>query len=369
MPTLLDGLRELSRRQGTTLFVTLMAGLLVLLHRYTGQADLVAGTVSANRARPELASLIGFLVNTLPIRADLSGDPRFTQLLDRVQEAIVGAYAHQDLPFGKLVQTLRVDRDPSRAPVFQIALVYAERDTAPVAAAGIEIALTDLIGGIDSAKFDLTLQAEPCADGLRLECSYKTVLFDPATVDPAAGSPGDPAARRGRRSGGSAVGTAVADRRRAARRAGDVERHRRRRSPAVCVHQAFEAQAAATPGAVAAEFGDQQWSYAELDRHASQIGRRLRELGVGPEVLVGVCMQAGLTRLAALLGIWKAGGGYVPLDPALPPDRLAYMIADTAMTVVLTDQASAARLPQAAGDGGAPGRLSGQLSRAHAATT
>ena len=345
-PDLLDGLRELSRREGTTLFVTLMAGMMALLGRYTGQDDLVVGTVSANRGRAELTPLIGFLVNTLPIRADLSGDPRFTQLLGRVQEAIVGAYAHQDLPFGKLVQTLRVDRDPSRAPVFQIALVYAERDTAPVAAAGIEIALTDLIGGIDSAKFDLTLQAEPCADGLRLECSYKSVLFDPATVARLLagfevllrGAVADPSARI------SALPVLTeAELRRELTEWNDTAAP----LPGGCVHQAFEAQAAATPGAVAAEFGDQQWSYAELDRQASRIAGRLRRLGVGPEALVGVCLGTGLDRLAALLGIWKAGGGYVPLDPALPPGRLAYMIADTAMTVVLTDQASAARLPQA----------------------
>jgi amino acid adenylation domain-containing protein len=344
---LLDGLRELSRREGTTLFVTLMAGLMALLARYTGQRDLVVGTVSANRSRAELTPLIGFLVNTLPIRADLSGDPAFTELIGQVKEAIVAAYGHQDLPFGKLVQTLQVERDPSRAPVFQLMLVYAERDTAPVPAAGLEIALTDLIVGLDSAKFDLSLLAEPRPDGLHFECSYKTALFDPATVARLLahyevllrGVVASPSARV------SALPVLT-----------EAERHRELAEwndtaapvPGGCVHQAFAAQAAATPAAVAAECGPAQWSYAQLDQQANRIARRLRELGVGPEVLVGVCQQASLERLAALLGIWKAGGGYVPLDPALPAERLAYMIGDTAMRVILTDDDSAPRLPDSA---------------------
>jgi Condensation domain len=180
---LLDDLRELSRREGTTLFVTLMAGLQALLHRYTGQADLVVGTASANRGRAELAPLIGFLVNTLPIRGDLTGDPPFTQLMARIKDAAIGAYAHQDLPFGKLVDTLHVERDLSRAPLFQIALSYAEPDRSPVPGGGVEFCLTDLILGINAAKSDLTFLAEARDAGLWIECSYKTGLFDAATVE------------------------------------------------------------------------------------------------------------------------------------------------------------------------------------------
>ncbi len=344
---LLDGLRELSRRQGTTLFVTLMAGLQALLHRYTGQTDITVGTVSANRTRPELAGLIGFLVATLPVRGDLSGDPPFTDLLARLRHTTVAAYAHQDLPFGRLVEALRVERDPGRSPLFQVLLSYAEREAAPVTAAGVEFALTDLVVGISVAKFDLDLLAEARPDGLWFECSYKTGLFDPATVERLLGhlevllrgAVADPSARLSAAAG--------ADRRRAARRAGDVERYRRP-GPGVTAHEGFAAQAARTPDGVAAEYEGTELSYADLNRHANQIARRLRELGVGPEVLVGVCMQAGLARLAALLGIWKAGGGYVPLDPALPPDRLAFMITDTAMPVILTDPASTSSIPAAA---------------------
>jgi amino acid adenylation domain-containing protein len=344
---LLNGLREVSRQAGTTLFVTVLAGLQALLHRYTGQTDVVVGTVSANRTRPEVESLIGFLVNTLPIRADLSGDPTFTELLGRVSRATVGAYGHQDLPFGKLVETLGVDRDASRAPVFQVALTYAERDRAAARGAGVEFALTDLVVGIDAAKFDLGLLAEARAEGLWLECSYKTALFDAATAARLLGHLevllrgviADPAARL------SALPVLTA---------AELDQELVRWNdtaapvPARCVHQVFAAQAAATPKAVAVECGGQQLSYAELDVAAGRIARRLRELGVGPETLVGVCMPTGLRRVAALIGIWKAGGGYVPLDPALPAQRLSFMISDTGMSVILTADAAAASVPAGA---------------------
>jgi amino acid adenylation domain-containing protein len=346
-PALLDGLRRVSRRAGTTLFVTLLAGLQTLLHRYTGQTDLVVGTLSANRGRAELAPLIGFLVNTLPIRADLSGDPAFTELLSRVQEATVGAYGHQDLPFGKLVEALGVDRDASRAPVFQVALTYAERDATPVAGGGVDFVLTDLVVGINAAKFDLTFLAEARAEGLWFECSYKTALFDAATVRRLLGHlevllrgvVADPAARL------SALPVLT----RAELHAELVEWNDTAAVvPARCVHEAIAARAAAAPRAVAAWHDGESLSYGELDRQAGQIAARLRELGVGPETLAGVCMPPGLRRLAAFLGIWKAGGGYVPLDPALPAERLSFMISDTQMAVVLTDNAGAASVPAGA---------------------
>jgi amino acid adenylation domain-containing protein len=341
---LLDGLRELSRRQGTTLFVTLLAGLQAVLHRYTGQTDITVGTVTASRDRAELTPLIAFLVTTLPIRGDLAGDPPFTELLARIKDATVGAYAHQDLPFGKLVETLRVERDPGRSPLFQVLLTYAERDVPPVRAARVEFALSDLVVGISAAKFDLDFLAEARPGGLWLECSYKTGLFEPATIERLLGhlevllrgAVADPSARL------SELPLLTPAERHAELvtwndTAGEV--------PAITTHEGFAAQAARTPEAVAAEYEGSSVTYADLDRQASQIGRRLRELGVAPEVLVGVCMQPGLLRLAALLGIWKAGGGYVPLDPALPPDRLSFMITDAAMPLILTDPASTASLP------------------------
>jgi amino acid adenylation domain-containing protein len=337
-------LRELSRAHGTTLFVTLLAGLQALLCRYTGQGDLVVGTVTANRGRPELAPLIGFLVNTLPIRVDLSGDPVFGELLDRVRLATIGAYAHQDLPFARIVSALGPARDPSRAPVFQIALTYADRDTRPVRAAGVEFALTDLVVGIKAAKFDLDFSVEARAGGLWIECSYKTALFDEATVERLLGhletllrgAVADPGARLSQL---SVLTGPELDR--------ELRNDTAAAYPYLCVHRGFERQAALTPDAVAVEFGGERVSYRDLNELADVIARRLRAVGVGPEVLVGVCLGTGPLRLAALLGIWKAGGGYVPLDLALPRRRLEFMIADTGMSVIVTDEASAAGLPPA----------------------
>jgi amino acid adenylation domain-containing protein len=352
-PGLLEALREVSRQAGTTLNVTLMAGLAALLHRYTGQRDLVVGSFSANRGRPELTPLIGFLVNTLPIRADVSGDPPFTELIARVSAATIGAYAHQDLPFGELVRALRLPRDPARAPVFQIALTYAERDVTPVAAAGVEFTGSDLVVGIKAAKFDLDLLAEVRPGGLWLECSYKTSLFEARTV------------RQFLENFEVLLRAAAADPAAPLSRLPVLTGQQRRQElagwndtgcdyPVICVHEAFEAQVARTPAAIAAEYEEEALSYAELNRRANQIARRLRAAGVGPEVLVGVCLPAGLPRLAALLGIWKAGGGYVPLDPALPRERMQYLAADAGLSVVLANADTADRLPR---DGAAVLRL------------
>ncbi|HEX9030656.1 MAG TPA: condensation domain-containing protein, partial [Streptosporangiaceae bacterium] len=343
---LLGGLRALARREGTTLFVTLMAGLQALLYRYTGQTDLVVGTASANRGRAELAPMIGFLVNTLPIRADLSGDPPFTEVLARVREATTGAYGHQDLPFARLVETMRVERDPSRPPLFQIGLTYAERDPVPVRAGGAEFTMTDLVVGINAAKIDLSFLAEARREGLWFECTYKTALFDGVSVQRLlgnlevllAGVVADPGARVSQ--------LPVLTR---------AELHRELTEwndtdadlPVECIHHGFERQAARTPDAVAAQFGDEHLTYAGLSARANQIARRLRAAGAGPESLVGVCMQTGLDRLAALLGVLTAGAGYVPLDAALPAERLSFLLADTAMTLLLADAEGAAAIPAA----------------------
>ena len=339
-PELLADLREL----GGTLADTLLAALLVLLSRYTGQTDLVLGAVSANRDRPELASLIGPLANPLPVRADLSGDPSFAELLDGVRAAVSGARAHQDLPFAKIVETQRLDRDTGRWPIYQIA--FACPDPVPeVEAAGVVFAAEP--AERRAARYDVEFVARAGPGGLAIEATYTPALFDAATVARLLAHlevvlRGVVADRSARLSELPVL--TEAERRRELAEWNDTALE----LPVTCIHQGFEARAAEAPGAVAAEFEDQRLSYAELDRQASRIARRLRELGVGPEVLAGVCLRTGLDRLAALLGIWKAGGGYVPLDPAAPAARLEYMIADTGMAVVLTDDASAAGLPAGA---------------------
>ncbi len=338
----LRGLRELSRREGTTLFVTMLAALQTLLHRYTGQDDIVVGSVTANRGRAKLAPLIGFLVNTLAMRTDLSGDPSFTDVLARVRETTVGAYAHQDLPFAKLVEELNVERDPGRAPVFQVAMTLAE-PIEETGAAGLRIEVEKF--DLPAAKFDLSFLAEVHADELWMELSYATALFDVETIRRLLGNlqvlltgiVEDPSRKLS-----ELPLLSAAELNRELVEWNDTARELAQG----CLHERFEAQAARTPDGVAAEMDGASVTYAGLNADANRIARRLRDLGVGPEVLVGVSMAPSPRRLAVLLGIMKAGGGYVPLDPALPDERMAYMVKDAAMPVVVADTAAVPRVPE-----------------------
>jgi amino acid adenylation domain-containing protein len=339
---LLDRLRSLARGEGTTLFVTLMAAFGVLLHRYSGQDDIVVGTVSANRGRPEVASLIGYLVNTLPVRVDLSGDPTFCELLQRVRTATVGAYAHQDLPFAKMVEALRVPRDLSRSPLFQVGFTLAESQRLDLRASELIWTTEEL--PTDTAKFDLLVSAVEADGRLRIAVSYATALFDDVTV------------QRLLANFTVLLGGIVADPRRRLSRMPVMSVAELRQEivewnatdtvyPSWCLHEKFEAQAAATPDGIAAELDGDTLSYAELNAQANRVARRLRELGVGPEVLVGLCMRRSLRRLVALLGILKAGGGYLSMDPQYPADRLAFILQDAHPPVVLTDGSSEPAVP------------------------
>ena len=329
----LEGLRALSRKEGTTMFVTLLTVLQVLLHRYSGQDDVIVGTASASRGRPELAPLIGYLVNTLPIRTDVSGDPTLVELLAKVKETTLAAYAHQDLPFPKLVEALKVERDASRAPLFQIGFTINEDPDEQIAAGGTTMRLEP----VDSptAKFDLNFFMQAHGD-LVVEISYAVALFDEATVYRLleslrvlmAGIVADPSSRLSR----LPVMT-------------EEDLHRElvewnsntMEFPTMCLHELFEAQVDRVPDAPAAIMDDDVLTYAELNRRANRAARHLRELGVVPESLVGVHMRPSLERLVGILAILKAGGAYVPLDPEYPPDRLQFMLTDAAVDVVLAD--------------------------------
>ncbi len=351
-PPLPADLRALSEQLGATLPIVLLTAVQVLLYRYTGQTDVVVGTVSASRARPELEPLIGYLQNVLPIRTDLSGDPTFAELAGRVRAAASAAHAHQDLPFAKIVDALQVERDLGRFPVFQTGFSLIEQVTG-IAAAGVAFS-TEAVD-VRASRYDLNIVAEDRDGRLWLRATYPPALFDAGTVRRLLGNL--EVLLRGAVACPSAAISQLPV-------LTGAELHRELTEwndtaapfPVRCIHQGFQAQAAGTPGAVAATHAGQQVSYGELNRQANQIARRLRGLGVGPEVLVGVCMATSLRRLAALLGIWKAGGGYVPLDPALPADRLSFMIADTDMAVLLADDPALAGL--AGGPAGPPTVLS-----------
>ena len=346
----LAGVQALSSAEGTTPSVVLMAAFVVLLHRYSGQDDVVVGTLSANRGRAELAPLIGYFVNTLPIRADLSADPTIRELISHLRAATVEAYAHQELPFAKLVEALRVERDPSRGPVVQALVTHVEPGDGPVAAAdGVEFEEIGPPAEPNTAKFELTLVTRVVDGGLQAELAYASALFDRSTVR--------------RMLGNLAVlleGMAADVTRRVSQVPVLTEAERRRELvewnstrvelPTGCVHEHFERQVDRTPEGAAAELDADVVPYAELNAQANRIARRLHASGVGPEVFVGVSMAPSTRRLAVLLGIMKAGGAYVPLDPALPAERLAYMMADTAMPVLVADDAGVAALPATGAD-------------------
>ncbi|MDQ2957125.1 MAG: amino acid adenylation domain-containing protein [Actinomycetota bacterium] len=332
----IEGVRVLGRQQGSTPFAVLLAALQAVLHRYTGQHDIVVGAPSANRGKSKLQPLIGFLVNTLPIRTDLSGDPAFTELLRRVRENTVAAYAHQELPFAKMVEALGVARDPGRAPVFQVAMTFAEAPE-PVRVADLRLRweAVDLL----AAKFDLAFFAEIRTDGLWLEVAYASDLFEVTTVrrllghyaELLTGALAEPELRVSELpllDEAELFAELVAFNDTAAE------------LTTGCLHEIFQARVAEAPEAVAAVCGGEEISYAELNAQANQLGRWLSAQGAGPEVLVGIAMAPSIRRLAVLLGVLKAGAGYLPLDPALPADRLSFMMGDAAVPMVLTDSRS-----------------------------
>ena len=339
-------LRRLGRERGLSLFMLLLAGFQALLQRYTGAGDLVVGSPIAGRHRAETEELIGFFVNTLALRSDLAGNPSFGELLARVRESCLAAYAHQDLPFEILVEELRPGRDLSRSPLVQVVLVLqnAERETPQPQG----LRLTLLEADVRSAKFDLTLGVTEADDDLALSFEYATDLFEPATVERMAGhlrgfltaAAADPERRLA-----ELPLLSPAERAEALAQAGD---------PAVdfpwtgCVHERFAAWARRTPAAVAAVHEGESLTYGELDERAERLARRLRRLGVGPESRVGLFCERSLSLVTAILGVLKAGGAYVPLDPNYPADRVAFVLADAGIRVLLTGGEVADRLPAAA---------------------
>jgi len=333
---LLEGLRAVAQREGTTLFAVVLAATQVLLQRYSGQDDICIGTATTSRARPELASMIGYLVNSIVVRSDMSGDPTFTEFLGRVHSGLVDAYAHQELPFAKLVEELKVPRDPGRPPLFQTGFTLGEMPGSTTAA-GVRFTMRGL--EILPAKFDLNLACQIEEGQLLVDLSYAIALFDEATAEQML-------------DGLQSLLQGIvddADRTLSALPVMPAWQWRREvrdwndhavELPVSCIHERFQQMAAQHPDVVAAEMDDEAWTYTELNAAANRVARRLRELGVGPDVLVGVGMVPSLRRLAGILGIMKAGGGYVPLDPDLPAERLEYMVRDAALRVVLTDDQS-----------------------------
>ncbi|HEV2734193.1 MAG TPA: amino acid adenylation domain-containing protein [Longimicrobiaceae bacterium] len=339
---LVGALGALARAEGTTLFMALLGALQLLLGRYARQDDVVVGTPIANRNRSETEGVIGFFTNTLALRTGLGGEPTFRELLARVRETTLGAYQHQDLPFERLVEALRVERDLSRHAVFQVLFVLNNAPAEPPRLGGVR--LSALGGERSAAKFDLALAVTEAGGGLACELEYAADLFDPATAERMAegyrvlleAAAADP----GRRVSSLPL-------------AGPEERERVLRAwnetyvayPTEPVHERVAAQAALTPGAAAVVFGEERLTYAELDRRAEALARRLRALGVRPESRVGVLVERSPGMVVGLLGILKAGGAFVPLDPTHPRERLAYVLEDAGIRVLLTLERLRDRVP------------------------
>ncbi|MDT5296241.1 MAG: hypothetical protein QOJ76_3121, partial [Acidobacteriota bacterium] len=337
-------LKELSRNEGATLYMTLLAAFQVLLSRYTGQQDVVVGTDIANRNRAETEGLIGFFVNQLVLRGDLTGDPTFRELLRQAREVCLGAYAHQDVPFEKLVEELAPERDLSHTPLFQVKLVLQNASEQTLTLPGLE--LRSLHSGSGAARFDLTVLIGEGTNGkLGGVWTYNTDMFDAETIrhmqahferllEAVAATPGE-AISRLRILSGEERAQLVDEWNRTTT---EYPRH-------LCVHELFETQVESTPDAVAVVHKDEQVTYAELNRRANQLAHYLREMGVGPEVLVGILMERSVEMVVAVLGVLKAGGAYVPLDPQHPLERLAWMLEDMGLPVLLTQERLDDRVP------------------------
>jgi amino acid adenylation domain-containing protein len=341
--TLTESLREMSNREGCTLFMTLLAVFQVMLRCYSGSVDVAVGTDVANRNRGEVEGLIGFFVNQLVMRTDLSGDPTFRELLTRVRETALAAYAHQDLPFDKLVEAINPERDLSRTPLFQVKLLLQNTPKEALYLPQLTVNRFEFESGI--ARFDLVMSLTDGPAGLTALIGYNTDLFEQATIDRMLGHfqsllqqyVADPQLRLSQLS----LLTSIEERQAL------VEWNQTERvfPDEACLHQLIETQAARTPDAIALVFEDEQISYGELEARANRLAHHLRSIGVGSGVLVGVCLKRSVEMIASLLSVLKAGGAYVPMDPSYPLARLAHIIEDAQIPVLLTQERLIEKLP------------------------
>ena len=343
-PKLSQALTELSRQQGVTLFMTLLAAFDALLYRYTGSSDILVGTPIANRNRGEIEGLIGFFVNTLVMRTDLSDNPSFSQLLTRVREVTMDAYAHQDLPFEMLVEALQPERDLSHTPLFQVAFVLQNTPKSEIAMTGLTV--TDLPPENTTAKFDLTLAMVSTDDGLKGVWEYNTDLFESSTIERLSGHflnllGGIAANPQARISQLPLLTESETNQLLIEWNNTQVDYPEYK-----CIHQLFEEQVKRTPDAVAVVCSQQQLTYNELNCRANQLAHYLRKLGVKADTLVGISLERSLEMIVGLLGILKAGGAYLPLDPDYPSERLQFAIADAQLSLLLTQEGLIDKLPE-----------------------
>ncbi len=348
---LCEALGALSQRQGVTLFMTLLAAFQILLYRYSGHTDICVGTPIANRNRAETEGLFGLFLNTLVLRGNLSGNPSFLDFLSQVREVALGAYAHQDMPFERLVEQLQPERSLSHTPLFQVMFVLHNTPMQVLQLPNLKLSPLELESS--TAKFDLTLTlknisqgfSENTAVGLSGFLDYNTALFDAATIERMVGhyqtlleaivvNPYQKLSELPLLTKSEQHQILV-----------EWNNTQADYPKQLCLHSLFEEQVYKTPNAVAVVFEDERLTYSELNALSNQLAHHLRSLGVGPEVLVAICAERSIEMLVGLLAILKAGGAYVPLDPIYPPERLAYILEDACVSVLLTQKAVAPKLP------------------------
>ena len=332
---LTTALKALSKRHGTTLYMTLLTAWAVLLARLSGQQDIVVGTPVANRGRVEIEPLIGFFVNTLALRIDLTGSPTVGEMLGRVRAQALSAQQHQDIPFEQVVEILRPARSVSHSPLFQVMFAWQNAEPEALDLAGLEQKPSPGTPQTVS-KFDLTLALQETGERIVGGLEYATSLFEASTIERYLGH------------FRTLIEAMVANETQAIDRLtllSASERHRivyewnetgTEYPSKKCVHELFEEQVEQTPGAIAIVYEEAELSYGELNIRANRLAHHLRELGVKPDDRVAICVERGFEMIVALLAILKAGGAYVPLDPAYPSDRLRFMLEDSAPVALLT---------------------------------
>jgi len=336
-----DQLKDLSREHQVTLFMTLLTVFKILLHRYTGQSDIVVGSPIAGRNRAEIEHLIGFFVNTIVLRADVSGNPTFRELLARVRTTALDAYAHQDLPFEKLVEELQPERDLSRSPLFQVFFNMLELDGQDLKLKGLSVERLAL--GAPESKFDLTLYVREKDKKIYLRLVYDTELFHTDTASRMLGH--FQSLLRGVVENPEHQLSQLPILTPAERQQLLGWNETRRDFNDKCIHELFEAQVERTPDAIAVVFENKQLTYCELNQRANQLAHFLQKLGVGTEVLVGLCVERSVETVLGLLGILKAGAAYVALDPEYPKARLGYMLGQAEIRFLVTRERLLELLP------------------------
>ena len=345
-----EGLRRLSQREGATFFMTLLAAFKVVLMKYSGQEDLSIGTAIANRNRKEVEGLIGFFVNTLVMRTDISGNPSFRELVKRERETALGAYAHQDLPFEKLVEELNPQRELSQNPLFQVMMLWqhAERETlelpsVKLSGGGVPVQTN---GAAQLTKFDLTLSLTDHGQEIAGDLQYSRDLFETETIERLINHYINVLAevvKDCERPIWSLDLLGERERKQIVEEWNATETHYPKEK---LVHELFEEQAEKHPDAIALVCEEQSLTYCQLNARANCLASHLRSLGAGPETRVAICAERSLEMVIALLGVLKAGAAYLPLDPDYPSERLAYMLEDAQVHVLLSQQRLREKIPE-----------------------